>query len=109
MYAIVEHSGCQFKVSQGDTINIDLTDVADDAKTIDFDKVLMVGGTDDVKVGQPYIDGAKVVAKFNPTAAESMVKGQKLYPTYRRRRKNSSKKIGHRQKYLQVTVDKIQS
>lgn len=109
MYAIVEQSGKQYKVSQGDVIEIDLMDVAEGTDTIEMDKVLFVSDGKDVKIGQPYIDGAKVVAKLNIVGDDAIVKGPKLYPTHFRRRKASKRRIGHRQKYLQVIIDKIEA
>ena len=109
MYAVIEHGGKQHKVAEGDSLNIELTDVADDAKKMEFDKVLFIGDEKEAKVGTPYVEGAKVVASFPATAAEAVVKGPKLYPTYFRRRKNSKKRTGHRQKYLQVVIDKIKA
>ncbi len=109
MYAIIEQGGKQYKVSQGDVINIELTEVPDDAKTIELDKVLFVSDGQTIQVGAPYLDGAKVVASFKVSAEDAVVKGPKLYPMHFRRRKNSSKKIGHRQKYLQVVIDSIEA
>ena len=109
MYAVVEQGGKQYKVAEGDRLNIELTDVAADAKTIEMEKVLFVGDGEKSKVGTPYVEGAKVVASFNGSAEESVVKGDKLYVTHFRRRKNSKSRIGHRQKYLQVTIDKIEA
>ncbi len=108
MYAVVEAGSKQYKVAEGDRLEIELTDVAPDAKTIELDKVLFIGGDGDSRIGKPYIEGAKVIASFNGTAEESVVKGQKLYVTHFRRRKNSQRRIGHRQKYLQITIDKIE-
>ena len=107
MYAVIEQGGKQQKVAQGDVLDIDLTDIAPDAKTIEFDKVLFVNDGKNIKVGTPYIDGAKVIASFKTTAEEAVVKGPKLYPMHFRRRKDSKRRIGHRQKYLQVTIDQI--
>jgi large subunit ribosomal protein L21 len=109
MYAVIEQGAKQYKVTEGDCINIDLTDVPPDAKTIELDKVLFVGDGKKVKIGTPYLKGAKVIASFATTAEESIVKDKKLYPVHFRRRKNSKKRIGHRQKYFQVTIDKIQA
>ena len=109
MYAVVEQGSKQYKVSQGDVINIELTEVAPDAKTIELDKVLFVSDGENIKVGTPYLDGAKVTASFKTSADDSVVKGPKLYPMHFRRRKNSSRKIGHRQKYLQVVIDTIEA
>ena len=108
MYAVIEQGSKQYKIAQGDIINIELTDIAPAAQSIELDKVLLVSDGKDIKIGTPYLDGAKVVATFKTSAEESVVKGQKLYPTYLRRRKNSRRRIGHRQKYLQVTIDSIE-
>ena len=107
MYAIIEQGSKQYKVSQGDIIEIELVDVAADADTIELDKVLFVSDGSEVKVGKPYLDGAKVVAKLNIEGDDAIVKGPKLYPAQFRRRKNSRRRIGHRQKYIQVTIDTI--
>ena len=108
MYAVIEQGSKQYKVAEGDYLNIELTDVSPDAKTIELDKVLLVSDGKEVKVGTPFLEGAKVIASFQTTAEEAVIKGKKLYPMYFRRRKNSKKRIGHRQKYLQVIIDKIQ-
>jgi large subunit ribosomal protein L21 len=109
MYAVIEQGSKQYKVAEGDCVNIELTDVSPDAKTIELDRVLLISDGEDVQVGAPYLEGAKVVASFATTAEEAVVKGKKLYPTYLRRRKNSKKRIGHRQKYLRVVIDKIEA
>ena len=108
MYAVIEQGSRQYKISQGDYINIDLTDISPDAKTIELDKVLLISDGKETKIGTPYIEGAKVIASFKTTAQDAVVKGKKLYPTHFQRRKHSQTRIGHRQKYLQVTIDKIQ-
>lgn len=109
MYAVIEQGGKQYKVSQGDVINIELTEVDPDAKSIEIGKVLFVSDGTDIKIGTPYLDGAKVIATFKAEAKDALVKGPKLYPTHFRRRKNSARKVGHRQKYLQVMIDSIEA
>jgi large subunit ribosomal protein L21 len=109
MYAVIEQGSKQYKVAEGDCLNIELTDVTPDAETIELDKVLLVSDGQEVKVGTPFIEGAKVIASFKTTAGQAVVKGQKLYPMHFRKRKNSKKRIGHRQKYLQVVIDKIEA
>ena len=109
MYAVIEQGSKQYKVSQGDTIDIELTEVAPDAKTIELGKVLLVSDGKDVKIGAPYLAGAKVIASFKTTAEQGVVKGEKIQSQYFRRRKNYNKKTGHRQKFLRVTIDKIES
>jgi large subunit ribosomal protein L21 len=108
MYAVIEQGGKQYKVSEGDRLKIELTDIPPETKTIELDKVLLVSDGKKTKLGTPYLEGVKVVASFEKSAAEAVVKGKKLYPTYLRRRKNSRKRIGHRQKYLQITIEKIE-
>ena len=109
MYAVIEQGGKQYKLAEGDCINIELTDVSPDARTIELDKVLFVSDGEKVKIGAPFLKGAKVVASFKTSAEDAVVKGKKLYPMYFTRRKNTRRRIGHRQKYLQVTIDSIQA
>jgi large subunit ribosomal protein L21 len=109
MYAVIEQGSKQYKLAEGDCLNIDLTDVSPDAETIELNKVLLVSDGKEVKIGTPFLEGVKVIASFKTTAEEAVVKGKKLYPMYFRRRKNSKKRIGHRQKYLQVVIDKIEA
>lgn len=109
MYVVIEQGGKQYKVSAGDVIDIELADVVPQAETIELDKVLFVSDGEKIKVGTPYLDKAKVIGRFKTNAQEALVKGPKLYPTHFRRRKNSSRKMGHRQKYLQITIDSIKA
>jgi large subunit ribosomal protein L21 len=109
MYAVIEQGGKQYKVSEGDRLRIELTDVPPGAKTIEMDKVLLVSDGKKIGLGTPYLEKAKVVASFEKSAAEAVIKGKKLFPTYLRRRKNSRRRIGHRQKYLQIAIEKIEA
>lgn len=109
MYAVIEQGGKQHKVAEGDRLNIELMDVDPQAQQIELDKVLFVGDGANSQLGTPYVDGAKVIASFDGTAEQAVVKGDKLYITSFRRRKNSKSRIGHRQKYLQVKIDKIEA
>ena len=109
MYAIIEQGSKQYKVAQGDCIEIELTEVAPDAKTIEIDKVLFVNNGEKIQIGTPYVKGAKVVASFKTVAEDAVIKGQKVYPMQFRKRKNSKRRIGHRQKYLQVIIDTIEA
>ena len=109
MYAVIEQGSKQYKVAQGDCLDIELTEVSPDAETIELDKVLFVSNGEKIKIGTPYLEGAKVIASFKTTAKDAVVKGKKLYPMHFRRRKNSKRRIGHRQKYLHITIDKIEA
>lgn len=109
MYVVIEQGGKQHKVAEGDCLNIDLMDVDPQATQIELDKVLFVGDGANSRLGTPYVEGAKVVASFDGTAENAVIKGDKLYVTSFRRRKNSRCRTGHRQKYLQVKIDKIEA
>ena len=101
MYAIIEDSGTQFKVTSGDTIQIDRAPEGD-AKTITFDQVLLVGGEGSPKIGAPLVSGATVTADII-----GPVKGPKVMTVKYRRRKGYHKKIGHRQQYTAVKITGI--
>ena len=104
MYAIIEDSGQQFKVSAGDLIRVDIRDLAEDAKQLTFDKVLLVSGDDGAgKVGTPMVAGAKVIADI----VQAEVKGDKITTIKYRRRKGTHRRIGHRQKYVEVKIAEI--
>lgn len=103
MYAIIEDSGQQFKVSEGDVLNVDLRELAEDAKELTFDRVLLVSNEGAIKVGTPLVAGATVTAEI----MDGFFKGPKVYSYYWRRRKSSRAKTGHRQKYVQVKISKI--
>lgn len=104
MYAIIEESGSQRKVVQGDEILIDLLDggQSETGKTITFDKVLIVGG-DTARIGAPYVKGATVSAEI----VEPVVMGEKLVVQKFRTKKNYRRRTGHRQRYTKVRVTAI--
>lgn len=102
MYAIIETGGKQYRVELGQELNVELLDLADDAKTVTFDRVLLIGQGAETKVGKPVVDGAKVNA-----SVVGEVKGPKLDTVIHRRRKHSKRTLGHRQHYLRVKVEEI--
>jgi len=109
MYAVIEQGSKQYKVTEGDRIRIELTVIELDAKQIELGNVLFVSDGEKIKLGTPYVKGAKVIGAFKGTAEQAVVKGKKLYPMHFRRRKNSKRRIGHRQKYLEITIEKIKA
>ena len=104
MYAIIEDGGKQYKVQQGEKVCIELRNLEEGQTAVEFDKVLFVRNDAGTTVGQPYVAGAKVTATVTNTVA-----GPKVYPMQFRRRKNSRRRIGHRQKYLEVQITDIQA
>jgi large subunit ribosomal protein L21 len=103
MYAIIEDSGAQLRVEQGQTLDIDLRD-AQKGSSVTFDRVLLVADDKGVRIGKPMVAGAKVTAEV---IGES--KGPKLEIFKLRRRKNSRRHTGHRQAYLRVKVTAIEA
>lgn len=102
MYAIIEDGSHQYRVSEGETLEVQLHDLPEGAASIDFDRVLLIGDGDAIKVGQPYVAGAKVTASV---AGE--VKGDKIVIMKHKRRKGYHRKQGHRQRYLRVKIETI--
>jgi len=102
VYAIFEDSGRQYKVSAGDKIYVDLRDLSEGQKTIEFDRVLALGEGQNAKIGQPLVAGAKVVGQV-----EGEIKGPKVIGVKFRRRKNYRRTFGHRQSHLKVTISDI--
>lgn len=103
MYAIIEDSGTQFRVEEGQTLEIDLREAAEGAK-VTFDRVLLVADEKGVRIGRPLVEGAKVTAEV-----VGETKGPKLEIVKVRRRKSSRRHTGHRQKYLRVRVTAIEA
>jgi large subunit ribosomal protein L21 len=101
MYAIIEDSGRQFKVTSGDRINID-REIKEGDKTVTFDRVLLVAGEGKPKIGAPTLAKVTVTADII-----GPVLGPKIDIVKYKRRKGYAKKIGHRQAALQVKITGI--
>ena len=101
MYAIIADSGRQFKVEEGQMLEIDFRDV-NVGDTVTFDRVLAVSSEDGFKLGKPTVAGASVTA-----TVIGETKGEKIFVQKFRRRKNSKRRTGHRQKYVKVQIGSI--
>ena len=103
MYAIIEDSGSQIKVAQGDIIKVAIRDLPANTATLTFDRVLLVGEIGkDVKIGLPLVAGATVTADIISQEKTDRVVIRKF-----RRRKNYRRHRGHRQDYLKVKITGI--
>lgn len=103
MYAIIEDGGRQYRVEEGNQLEIDYRQISK-GEQVTFDKVLIVSGDDGVKLGSPQIAGATVTAEVM-----GVTMGKKLVVQKFRRRKNSRRKTGHRQMYTKVQIQKIEA
>ena len=90
-----------FKVEEGQQVEVDFRD-AEPGTKIEFDTVLAVSNDDGLTFGTPTVEGATVTAEVVETS-----KGPKITIVKFRRRKNSKRKTGHRQKYTKVKIEKI--
>ena len=102
MYAIIEDGGRQFKVHEGQEINVDYRGLSR-GETLRFDTVLAYRDQDGLKIGRPALESANVTAEVL-----SVSQGPKLVVQKLRRRKNSRRKTGHRQLYTRVKINKIE-
>ncbi|OEU69431.1 MAG: 50S ribosomal protein L21 [Desulfovibrio sp. S3730MH75] len=103
MYAIIETGGKQFRVEEGLELNIQKMDVETGTK-VDLDKILLIGQGEDVKIGAPYVDGAKVACTILEHGRD-----KKIIVFKKRRRKDSQTKQGHRQDYTRIKIEAIQA
>lgn len=103
MYAIVADGGRQYKVEEGQTLEIDFREL-EAGSEFTFDRVLAVSDGEDFKLGSPTVSGATVTAKVVGNEL-----GDKIYVQKFRRRKNSKRRTGHRQKYVKVQISTIAS
>ncbi len=101
MYAIIKTGGKQYRVSEGDVVYIEKLNVQPD-ETVNFDEVIAVGKEDGMVVGAPVVEGAKVVAKVVKNG-----KGKKIHVFTYKPKKDSKRKIGHRQPYTKVEIVSI--
>lgn len=104
MFAIIEDGSRQYRVSPGETLAVDFRSGSEQGAALTFDKVLLANGGAASVIGQPTIEGASVAAEV----VEGEVKGPKLEIQKFRRRKNSKRHTGHRQKHTLVKITGIE-
>lgn len=100
MFAIIEDSGHQLRVEPGQTLTVDLRSDLETGQTLTFEKVLLANAGGTSVIGTPTIAGATVEAEV----VDDLVKGPKLEVQKFRRRKNSRRHTGHRQKYTGIKI-----
>jgi large subunit ribosomal protein L21 len=103
MYAVIRTGGKQYRVCKGDVVFIEKLSAEVDS-TVAFDQVLAVGKDDGVVVGAPLVAGAVVTGKVLKNG-----KGKKITVWTYRPKKDSSRKMGHRQPYTKVEIQSIQA
>ncbi len=101
MYAVIAAGGKQHRVEEGEVLRLEKIEVAT-GESVDFDQVLLVSNGDDLKIGTPVVEGAKVTAEVLNHGRADKVTIIKF-----RRRKHSMKRQGHRQWYTEVKITGI--
>ena len=102
MLAVIRTGSKQYKVQEGDILEVELLPIKEGEKSFTISDLLIADGAN-VKVGKPLVAGAKVVVEI-----EDEVKGDKVIAYKFRRREGYHRTVGHRQKYNRVKITKIQ-
>jgi large subunit ribosomal protein L21 len=103
MYAIITDGGRQYRIEEGQELDVDYRDVAAGTQ-LQFDKILAIAGDGGLTLGQPLISGAKVLAEV-----VGLEMGEKIFVQKFLRRKNYRRRTGHRQMFTRVKINKIQA
>ena len=101
MYAVIETGGKQYRVTSGDTLEVERL-VTEAGKPHTFDRVLLVAGDGNVRVGTPAVSGATVTADVT-----AHFRGEKKIAFKMKRRKGYHRTVGHRQELTRVKITDI--
>ena len=101
MFAVVTTGGKQYKVAQGDLIEVERLD-GNIGDTVTLEQVLMVGEGENVEAGSPYLPDCKVIGEVTEQG-----KGAKVIVFKKKRRKGYRRKNGHRQLFTQLKITEI--
>jgi len=103
MYAVIVSGGKQHRVVQGETLKLEKLELGE-GETVKFDKVLLVGEGESVKIGSPYVEGGEVTAEI-----VSQGRAKKIEIIKFNRRKHFRKQQGHRQWFTEVKITGIKA
>jgi large subunit ribosomal protein L21 len=101
MYAVFEDGSHQYRVSEGEKVRIDYRADAEPGTQVEFGRILLYQNGDDTRIGQPTVEGMRVIAEVLKHPSE------KLYVQHFRRRKNYRRLRGHRQHYTLLRIRNI--
>ena len=103
MYAVIESGGKQHRVEEGEVLQLEKLEAATGDK-VKFDKILLVGEGESVKIGTPYVEGSQVEAEVLKQGRSDKIKIIKF-----NRRKHYKKTQGHRQLFTEVKITGIKA
>ena len=101
MYAIIRDRGMQYRVEEGQIVEIALLD-AEPGSQVELGEVLLIGGGESAQVGSPLVEGAKVLGKVLGEA-----KGDKIVVFKYKNKKRYRRRTGHRQQYTRIAINQI--
>jgi large subunit ribosomal protein L21 len=97
MYAVFVDGSRQYRVKEGDLVKVDYRE-GEPGKSLEFNRVILVKGDGPAQVGQPVVDGFRVVGDLvEQTSTKHQIQ-------HFRRRKNYRRLTGHRQPYTMVRI-----
>jgi len=99
-YAVIETGGKQYRVQQGDVLDVELLAIEEGA-SVEFETLAVSDGSE-LTIGAPVVDGAKV-----KVSVVENLRGKKIYSFKKKRRKGYRRKIGHRQELTKIKVESI--
>lgn len=102
MYAVIRDRGAQYRVEEGQTLDVALMDAAPGTEVV-IGEVLMIGDTDDIKIGAPLVANARVIAEVVGEA-----RGEKIVVFKYKRKKRYRRRTGHRQDYTRLAIKAIE-
>ena len=102
MYAIIKTGGKQYKVAEGDEVIVEKLEV-EEGGDVTFDEVLSIVDGENIKIGQPKVEGAKVSGKVVKNG-----KGPKIRIFKYKHKTNYRRRQGHRQPFTKVKIEKIE-
>ena len=103
MYAVIETGGKQYRVCEGDVVYVEKLD-AREGDAVEFDRVLFVGGDKTARIGSPWVEGASVSGKVVKHG-----KAKKITVFTYRSKKDSKRKLGHRQQFTKVEITAVKA
>ncbi len=103
MYAVIKTGGKQYRVTEGDTLKVEKLP-GEKGASVELGDILAIGEGENIKVGTPVVQGAKVVAEIIGQG-----KAKKVVVFKKRRRKGYTKKQGHRQLFTSIKIQEIKA
>ena len=103
MFAVIESGGKQHTVSEGESLKVELLSL-EEGSTIEFDKILMISNGNESKIGNPYVENARVIAKLVSNGKHDKIRVFKM-----KRRKDYRRTYGHRQNFSEIQIETITS